>query len=296
MKNTAIIITTYNSGSYIDKLLSSIVKQARNDLFVVIADDGSTDDTVARLNAFKKVYGQVKILELSHKERGYARSQALKFVLERQYPYLLILDADMVLEDRLIDECMMTFKQDPRVGALVLKETPVSSFSNLMTQVKVFERTVVNNSKRVLDKNSIEAARFWRRQAYITSGGINPNQIAFEETQPTIRYIEGGGLIIKHMGAGLLHDEKKVTLRNIFKKKQYHFQMMKKTFETENEGLLKALKRWYFFRPVMYRKCNMILYLKHPILTLGMIFMYLVLTSVGGFEIIRGKLLKKEVA
>lgn len=290
MNNIALVITTYNSESYIEKLLESIVLQDRNDIFVIISDDGSTDQTLALLNKFKSNYIKCKVLALEHLERGYARTKAIQVALEEHMDYLMFLDSDMVMESRLIDECMLMMNHDFRIGALVLKEIPVSTHKNPMTKVKIFERTVLNNSSRILDKNSIEAARFWRTSAYIESGGINPNQIAFEETQPTIRYIEKGGLIIKHTGKGVYHDEKRVTLVNIFQKKKYHFSVMNKTFESEQSGLLKALKRWYFFRPVMYKVCNLKLYIKHPLLTVGMVSMYFALTFIGCIEIVKGKL------
>lgn len=285
-----IIVTTYNSSSYINRLLRSIEMQSRDDLHVIFADDGSTDNTVELLEKFKSSFITCDVLALPHQERGLARKAAIERAKELNVEYMMILDADMVIETNTINECMAVMTCDPHIGALVLKETPVSQFSNPMTKIKIFERTVINNSKRTLDVNSIEAARFWRSEAYKKSGGINEKQIAFEETQPTIRYIEMGGLIIKHTGHGVLHDEKKVTLKNILSKKKYHFKMMDKTFKTEENGLLKAFKRWYFFRPVMYRKVNLKLYVKHPLLTLGMVSMYLALTVVGCLEIIGNKM------
>ncbi len=289
MKKTTIVITTYNSEKYIHRLLNSIKEQTTTGIYLVFADDGSDDKTVGILNNFAKDFGNTTVLALPHKERGFARAQAISFAKRLNNEYLMILDADMSLEKNLVKECRDILSKT-NIGALVIKEKPVSDFTNYVTKVKLFERTVLNNSSKKLDFNSIEAARFWKLKEYIKSGGINPDQIAFEETQPTIRYIEYGGLIEKHLGSMLLHDEKKVTFGNLFSKKKYHFKMMNKTFETEENGLLKALKRWYFFRPVMYKPVNLKLYLRHPLLTIGMIGMYFGLTFVGCREILRNKL------
>lgn len=280
----ALVVTTYNSEKYIHLLLDSLMEQS-NSAHVIFADDGSTDSTVDQLFNFKETYKDVTVLPLEHGERGIARAAALKVAYEMDLEYLMFIDADMILEPGLIPECIGLLDDKKEIGALVIKEIPVSSHTNLMTKIKIFERTVVNNSDEKLDPNSIEAARFWRLKAFHQSGGINPKQIAFEETQPTIRFIEMGGTIRKHIGKGLYHDEKKVTVGNIFGKKKYHFQMMNKTFETEENGLVKAFKRWYFFRPVMYKKENLKLYFRHPLLTLGMVFMYLTLTFIGCLEI-----------
>ncbi len=291
MNRVAIVITTYNSEKYIQKLLTSINDQERDDLYIIFSDDGSSDETVKKLQFFKEQYKKCTVLALEHGERGIARAKAMEIAIEMNLDYLMFLDSDMSMETDLIDECIDVMDKENMIGALVLKELPVSGYDNLMTRIKIFERMVLNNSSRILDKNSIEAARFWRTSAYLESGGINPLQIAFEETQPTIRFIEEGGLIVKHIGRGVYHDEKKVTLKNILTKKKYHFSVMNKTIETEDNGLLKTLKRWYFFRPVMYKKSNLKMYVKHPLLTLGMISMYMTLTFIGCFELIKQRLL-----
>lgn len=285
----ALIVTTYNSEEYIHNLTNSLLNQ-QNELFVIFADDGSTDRTIDSLFNFSMAYPYTKILPLPHGERGVARATALKVAYEMNLEYLMFIDADMVLESDLVTECIEQMENDPDLGGLVIEEKPISSYHNMMTKVKVFERTVVNNSGEKLDVNSIEAARFWRLSAFKASGGFHPDQVAFEETQPTIRYIEQGGKILKHIGKGLSHDEKKVTISNILGKKKYHFTAMNTVFETEENGLLKAFKRWYFFRPVMYRKENIKLYLRHPLLTLGMIGMYGLLTIIGCSEIIKNRL------
>jgi len=291
MNRVAIVITTYNSEKYIQTLLTSIIEQKREDLHIIFSDDGSSDETVQNLQAFKRQYKKCTVLALEHGERGIARTKAMEVAIEMKLDYLMFLDSDMSMETELIDQCIDVMDKESEIGALVLKELPVSGYNNLMTKIKIFERMVLNNSSKILDRNSIEAARFWRTSAYLKSGGINPLQIAFEETQPTIRFIEEGGLIVKHIGKGIYHDEKKVTLKNILSKKRYHFSVMNKTIETEDNGLMKTIKRWYFFRPVMYKKSNLKMYVKHPLLTLGMISMYMTLTFIGCFELVKQRLL-----
>jgi len=183
----------------------------------------------------------------------------------------------------------------PKIGSLVIPERAFTTHDNFFSKVKVFERNVVNRAGRFLGKTSIEAARFWRMEEYDWSGGINFNQIAFEETQPTIRYLEQGGVIERAQFTGVAHNEKRVTLENILQKKRYYFSVMDKTLQSENDGFMKAVKRWYFFRGVLYRGENLIEYIKHPILTLGMIYMYIALTFVWVQELIKNNMKKEKL-
>lgn len=154
--------------------------------------------------------------------------------------------------------------------------------------MKVFERNVINNAGETLGKRSIEAARFWRMSAYESTGGFNAEQIAFEEIQPTLRYIESGGVIRRAVFTRVYHDEKQVYLHDVLRKKAYYFSVMDRTMSSEEGGLRKALERWYFFRPVLYTWGNMKSYIRHPLLTMGMLWMYVCLTVIGVAAVLKG--------
>lgn len=279
-----IITTTYNSQYHVSDLIESCAEQSYRAFELIIADDGSTDFTNQVIEDYAKEYDWITHLKLSHGERGIARFRAIQKSRESKFKYLFIVDSDMKLEKNLLSEAVEKLEKNERIGALVIKEIPVSTHSNVMTRIKTFERMVINNAYKV-DKHSIEAARFWREDDYLLSGGINPKQISFEETQPTIRYIDKGGKIERLTTSGLIHDEKKVTFRNLMAKKKYHFKMMPRTMVSEDKGIFKALSRWYFFRPVLYQPNNLWLYIKHPLLTAGMLAMYMALTFVGVREL-----------
>ena len=290
MSRVSIAATTFNNPEHITKLLKSCQGQSFKDLSVFIADDGSSDHTLKIMNKFAKKYPNIHVFPLEHGERGIARLVAIEEALKSQPDYLFIIDSDMFLKKNLIEQAVLKLDKNTDVEALIIKEIPYSKYSNFYSKVKVFERKIINNSGEGVDVNSIEAARFWRREAYLATGGIHPEQIAFEEIQPTIKAMEKGGIIKKLMVSGLYHDEKEVTLVNIIQKKKYYFKMMNKTIETEDQGFFKALSRWYLFRPVYYRKKNLKLYAKHPLLTCGVFFMYIALTFVGGYEVLKHKL------
>lgn len=297
MSKVSIAVTTYNNPLHIKKLLQSCQAQTFKDYAVFIADDGSTDNTVEIMNKYAKNDSKINVFPLEHGERGIARLVAIGEALKSKPDYLLIIDSDMFFKKNLLEEAVLNLDKNKNVEALIIKEIPYTRYTNFYSKVKVFERKLINNSGETVDLNSIEAARFWRSDAYVSTGGIHPEQIAFEEIQPTIKAMEKGGIIKKLMVSGLYHDEKEVTLVNIIQKKKYYFKMMNKTIETEEKGIFKALSRWYLFRPVYYRKDNLKLYVQHPLLTFGVVFMYIALTFIGGYEVMMHKikgLLKKK--
>lgn len=277
----SIIITTYNNVDKVGICLKSCLEQTHESLKIIVVDDGSTDDSPAFLQDMKLKHSNLYIILKEHGERGIAREEGINMAKALKSDFILFIDDDMILDPRLVEKSLGLIHSTKHPGALVIPEIPFSHYSNYFSRVKVFERSVINRAGETLGKNSIEAARFWGVNAYKESGELDPGQTAFEETQPTIRYKDRGGLILRATNTWLLHDEKMVTLSNILKKKYNYFKNMKTTLDHEEKGFIKALQRWYLFRPVLYRKENLKQYLLHPLLTLGMIIMYMGLSIIA---------------
>ncbi|MGA9230642.1 MAG: glycosyltransferase family 2 protein [Exiguobacterium oxidotolerans] len=275
-----IAMSTYENEAIIHETITSL-KLQQVAFRCVIADDGSTDGTVALMRQMTAGDERFEIIALPHGERGIARKTAIDRLKELGVAYLYVIDSDMVLADDLLKSCLLYLEAHPSIGALVIPEQAYSEYSNYFSQVKVFERNLFNVPNDRLDSNSIEAARFWRLDAYVKSGEIDPGQISFEETQPTIRYLEQGGEIRRATFTFVRHNEKQVELADLLKKKRYYFDVMPTTLASEEGGFLKALQRWYFFRPVLYHPANIRKYASHPKLTAGVIYMYLRLSLIG---------------
>ncbi|MEC0234382.1 glycosyltransferase family 2 protein [Paenibacillus kribbensis] len=57
-----ILLSTYNGAAYLDEQVESLINQKDVNTQILVRDDGSTDDTVAKLNALKQRYPQQIIL------------------------------------------------------------------------------------------------------------------------------------------------------------------------------------------------------------------------------------------
>ncbi|MGV7117693.1 glycosyltransferase family A protein [Paenibacillus kyungheensis] len=283
MDKVVILFSTYNNEqTVVDCLRSCMNQHDYQSLHIVVADDGSSDHTVQTIQQLsEESIVPITVLALPHGERGVARVTAIEEAQRLNAKYIFVIDSDMILANQLVSQCTSFLNEHPEVGALVIPEEAYSTATNFFSKVKVFERNVINNAGEQLGKRSIEAARFWRIDAYESTGGFNADQIAFEEIQPTLRYVEEGGEIRRATFTRIYHDEKQVYLSDVLRKKAYYFSVMDRTLSTEEGGLRKALERWYFFRPVLYSRDNLICYLRHPLLTVGMVWMYICLSVLG---------------
>ena len=94
-----VLLCTYNGAAYVRAQLQSILDQTVPDLHVVVSDDGSTDETLAIVEAMAVAHpGRITILR-QDPPTGSAQRHFLKLLVERAYDmadYIMLSDQDDV--------------------------------------------------------------------------------------------------------------------------------------------------------------------------------------------------------
>ena len=75
-----IIIPVYNTASYLDRCMDSIINQTYNNLNVVFIDDGSSDESGVICDSYAEKYENVHVIHLSNGGVSRARNSGLDFV------------------------------------------------------------------------------------------------------------------------------------------------------------------------------------------------------------------------
>lgn len=97
----SIIIPCYNSAEWIEKCLKSIPK--RNDIEIICIDDGSTDDTYAKIDKYmskNKIKGEL-IDIVDNYGVSYARNRGIEYATGE---YILMLDSDDYIYPKVFNE------------------------------------------------------------------------------------------------------------------------------------------------------------------------------------------------
>lgn len=108
----SVIIPTYNRRDLLEKSIHSVLAQKKQHLFdreILVVDDGSTDDTKARMNSFLAAQPSHRVnrIRYTYQENagvGAARNTALD-ALRPDTDYIVWLDSD----DELMPDCLSTF-------------------------------------------------------------------------------------------------------------------------------------------------------------------------------------------
>ena len=121
----SIIVTVFNKEKYIENTLSSIVKQMNRSSELIIVNDGSTDKSLQKINAFlKKKKISHKLINQSNTGPSIAINNALKKV---KFSFVKLVDGDDILAPDAIDfmfKTMVNSKLDLLYGDWKWVENP----------------------------------------------------------------------------------------------------------------------------------------------------------------------------
>ncbi len=136
MAKVSIVLPTYNSGSYIEETIDSILKQDYDDFEIVIVDDASTDDTrniIHKINSEKIKY---HCLENNHGGPSKPRNIGIE---KSNGDYIVFFDSDdLMLKDR-ISSAVDVLESNPDIHL---------SFSDIIK----FKNSYDDSGRRFLDE------------------------------------------------------------------------------------------------------------------------------------------------
>ena len=93
---TSVILSTYNSVEWLEKVLWGFSAQTITDFDIVIADDGSNDETKEKIDALKNSI-KIPIIHVWHPDNGFQKTKILnKAILATQSDYLIFTDGDCI--------------------------------------------------------------------------------------------------------------------------------------------------------------------------------------------------------
>jgi len=222
---------------------------------IIVVDNNSTDNTVKIAREFTdKVYN-----------KGPERSAQRNFGVEKaRGKYILYLDADMSLSERVIEECVNKCEKEDYV-ALYIPERVVGR--GFWIKVRDFERSFYNAT-------CTDCVRFVRRDKFKEIGGFDERLTGPEDWDFDRRIKEVGNVDI--INSLIYHNEGKFSFRKYINKKLYYAQSFNKYIQKwgRNDVIIKKqLGFWYRVFWVFIENGKIFKLLSHPLLASEMYFL-----------------------
>jgi len=117
----SIIIPLYNKAPYIAKAIQSVADQTYQEFELIIIDDGSTDESLAKLRVLSSEYrdksseffAKLRIVEQKNQGVSSTRNNGVKLA---KYDYIAFLDADDWWEPTFLEEMKVMIEEFPDAG------------------------------------------------------------------------------------------------------------------------------------------------------------------------------------
>jgi glycosyltransferase involved in cell wall biosynthesis len=159
----SIVIPCYNHGAYLPETLRSIAAAGRDDIEVIVIDDGSTDPLT------QEVFGQLKdgdrFTVIRQKNGGLAAARNAGFSLAKA-PYVLPVDADNRIHPAYIEKGISILDADPQVGVVY---GDAQNFGAKTTRWRMGKFDL----ERLMEWNYIDACAVLRREVWQQNGGYD---------------------------------------------------------------------------------------------------------------------------
>jgi len=247
-----VIITTKNEEKNIENCLRSIKDQTFKNIELIVVDNFSEDKTVEIAKKYTaKIY-------FKSSERSLGRNFGASLA---SGDYLLYLDADMILSQHVIEECVEKCECD-RFDALYIPERIVGK--GFWIKVRDFERSFYNGTV-------IDAVRFIRKDLFDKVGGFDESLIGAEDWDfdRRIRKIGRTGII----NNTLYHNEGLFNMKRYLKKKNYYSNGIKnyvRKWGPNDQETMKQTGVRYRLMGVFVEKGKWKKLIRHPLFAVAM--------------------------
>ncbi|MCF0055938.1 glycosyltransferase family 2 protein [Dyadobacter sp. CY356] len=149
---SSLIISTYNWPEALRLCLLSVIAQSVLPDEVIIADDGSTQQTIEIIDAMRPVF-PVRLVHIWHKDEGFQLSKIRnKAIATSAYDYIIQIDGDLILHKHFIKDHLNLSKPGSFItGSRVLMSQQLSErlLRLQKTNIQIFEPGLGNLFNRV---------------------------------------------------------------------------------------------------------------------------------------------------
>ncbi len=261
----SIVITTKNEEKNIENCLQSIQRQRYplDSMEVIVVDNNSTDATLALVQAFQEKSSPLSVQFFT---KGPERSAQRNFGVEKSKgAYFLYLDADMILHQDVVSDCVEMIRKDSGIVALYVSEIVMGK--KFFSQVRRFERSFY-------DATVIDCARFIQKNAFQQSKGFDENLTGPEDWDLDKKLRQLGKTVL--VRTPIYHNESEFELGKYLNKKGYYakkFDDYISKWGKNDPDLQKQFGLYYRFFGVFVEKRKWKKMFAHPLLTFGMFFL-----------------------
>lgn len=157
-KDTSLIITTYNWPKALEICINSVIDQTVLPKEIIIADDGSKEETINLVKSFQQSFPHLNIIHSWQEDLGFRLSMSRnKAINKATGKYVIIIDGDLLLERHFIEDHIENreegyFIQGSRVITSKEKLEEIENGLYPVLPIAFFEKGLKNKANMIRNK------------------------------------------------------------------------------------------------------------------------------------------------
>ena len=185
MKKVTAIIVNWNNKDVIVECIQSLLDQNRNEIDIIVSDNGSKDDSVEFI---RKCFPSIKIIE-NGENLGFGSAVNRGLGLAKG-DYLLFLNSDLKLHSKCVGELAKVLESDSNVGGTIPKILHINKQSTINSLGVLINYTGIAYPNLLGEKDPGYQEPFesacggifmLRREVYETVGGFDEDLFLYHE-------------------------------------------------------------------------------------------------------------------
>jgi glycosyltransferase involved in cell wall biosynthesis len=215
----SVVVPTRDVARTLAACLRSVRAQDHQPIELVVVDNASSDDTVEIAQEYADVVLSAGPERSAQRNLGVATATG---------DWVLWIDADMLLRPDVVSSALAAADRTG-AGAVSIPETTVGG--GFWTACRALERSCY------LDDPSLFNPRLLRRDLLLGVGGFDESMSGPEDADLRLR-LEQAGVVVGHATGVIDHDEGRLTLRDVLRKRVYYGASLP-TFAAANPGAVR---------------------------------------------------------
>lgn len=200
----SINIRTYNSAKTLSETLDSIKHQTYPNIELIIADGGSTDETVAIAKKHKAVIHFAQKLGEA-RQKNFQKSRGV---------YVFSVDSDQILDPDVVSQCVSMCQRG--YDAVIISEKSKIRKGTYVERVIAYDKWLVDKTRATDLVFGTASPRFFRKSLLVAIGWLHVLSI-FDDTILYHHLLKGGAKVGYLRTSSILHYEV-TSFEQVFKK------------------------------------------------------------------------------
>lgn len=196
----SVVMPVYNESKHIDRCIQSLLQQdyQKDDMEWLFVDGGSTDNTVDRIEKYRKDYPNlIRALKNEHKTVPYAMNIGIS---ASKGKYIIRLDAHAYYPSDYISKCVLYLNTSDAENVGGLAETRANGFIGICISKVLSSKFGVGNSKFRTNGETgyVDTVPFgaFRREVFLKYGGYDERLVRNQDNEFNYRIRKNGGKIL----------------------------------------------------------------------------------------------------